>query len=623
MVLSPEQIEQTNLTVPCNTWHNHCKLISHNIIACVNYPHYTINNTTLLKYLMYLENNSCIEGTNHWIDAVIAICKKIIPSVDNQRKIVRAGYLVIPIFENLIKNEIKIDSSVLESTIKYSAERSYDTRFKLIEFLVNHVVATNICLETVCRFRFIGYVNNFYERQCFVIRSILNQKIEATPNCLIYAIEVGNSMLVELLIQYGCQVTENSMISACKHRNKASLIRILQCRIPPTKKAYQHLFSSLYSYAGIECRDAKLVAELIDILVANGYKVDYEDVLYALRSRCYINEISRFNIKFDGLFIEECARQRYYPYADQNINVKPTIECLRIECEQVNSIAQIKRIVSQGVRPNMDCLRAACTIRTNNTVTLRYLLSECNMKPDLKCLKLSTGNSSNIDVLLEATEDSVNKDYIEKQQLINDKLDKEQAIIDLKILKEMEKKQLLKDDDDKVDDIIEENKDKQKDKSKSKSKTESDDDDVSDMQKLTDDLNLSEEFEDFDIDFVDTKRKKNKLKNVNIIGSSDTSKEIKLKERPSPDNKRLKIVAKPDVLKLFGVRGAANAKVSYFDIRKLLLTYITDNDLYDKKDQTIIRPDKDLCKVLKLGTYKGRYISFKNFDNLVNLCYPT
>ena len=78
-------------------------------------------------------------------------------------------------------------------------------------------------------------------------------------------------------------------------------------------------------------------------MVSFGYVLTYDDVFNALIRGCYVNNISRFNIKLDSRFLEACTQLSYYPYND--IDIKPTMECLYIESKRVSNIQNMKKLI--------------------------------------------------------------------------------------------------------------------------------------------------------------------------------------------------------------------------------------------------------------------------------------
>ena len=61
-----------------------------------------------------------------------------------------------------------------------------------------------------------------------------------------------------------------------------------------------------------------------------------------------------------------------------------TIESLEKACDVYGSYATIKKMISDGIQPNITCLRNACKIRNN--ITVIKLLIESGAQPDLECI---------------------------------------------------------------------------------------------------------------------------------------------------------------------------------------------------------------------------------------------
>ena len=118
------------------------------------------------------------------------------------------------------------------------------------------------------------------------------------------------------------------------------------------------------------------------MLLNYGYNPSYDDVIYLLTKKCKIRDIHRFNINLDSNMLETCYKYDFHPY---NIDVKPTINCLRQECLKTNNIKSIKEIIKKSVEPDILCLRNACKNKTNIS-TVQFLV-EYGIKPDLECLR--------------------------------------------------------------------------------------------------------------------------------------------------------------------------------------------------------------------------------------------
>ena len=125
---------------------------------------------------------------------------------------------------------------------------------------------------------------------------------------------------------------------ACILKDKDIIEKILSQKIIPNQACYDGLISGYHWQKPAE--DVIQIAELIDIMILYGYQLTTDDVHNAVKKGYYINNINRFNFKFDDKLIEECYASNYFPYPD--LNLKPSMECLRMECHKTSNMPKIK-----------------------------------------------------------------------------------------------------------------------------------------------------------------------------------------------------------------------------------------------------------------------------------------
>lgn len=101
------------------------------------------------------------------------------------------------------------------------------------------------------------------------------------------------------------------------------------------------------------------------------------------------------------------------------------------------------------------------------------------------------------------------------------------------------------------------------------------------------------------------------------IVDSDIIKDLKYIKlsRSIPTNKREKKLINTTVYELFDIK---KQKLSFLDLRKHLITYISCNNLFNCNDKTIILPNKKIKRLLKL---KGDYIEFNDINLLASILY--
>ncbi len=357
----------------CDYMHRHCRKIQDDIIK-MHKNGQKVDEDFFTNYLIYLLNKpiysyirrGCLFNTNNWIHGVKEICKYINPTTENLEQIVHIdGPEICELLEFLIKRNIKIDNSVLKIAILNKSKT-------VIDYLLHHIHVDVSCLELLCKHIDMNKVT--FE--------LLNRKIIPTVTCLEIAIREGNHEIIHLLIQYGVYPDNTCLMAACKEIDKKIISKLLEYDIIPTKECYNTLFNDRYCRYGLWGNIRKNIIRIIDIFVEHGYKVDHDDVVTALKYRCYINNIERFNIHFEKDFYEKYSCHGCYPYD----NIKPTIKCLIKECGTVGNISAVKQLCNMGIKPTIKCLQAACNRRSNMPI-VRYLINKHGLKSDIQCLK--------------------------------------------------------------------------------------------------------------------------------------------------------------------------------------------------------------------------------------------
>jgi len=383
-----------------------------------------LDNDFMLRYLITLETGhyDCLNNADRWLLAISKICEKCDPTTDVLLYAAKAGVYALNFFKMLIERGQIIDSSVLEAALTSMQNSSYGQ--SLVNYLAEHVDGDYKCLEIACM------------KNCHLVVSLLlKQKVRPTDKCLTTAIQNKNVALIETIIRSNPDVLSlDNIAAACASKNQELIQKIMgKTKITPDKKCYLAVFKDvcLYSRNSLyrssyykkthttkqqdnESADAEQVAEIIDILINFGYKLDYEDVVTALDHRCYINNISRFTkIKLDEAFLERCTLYDYCPYED--IAVKPTVRCLAIECGK-GDISKVKKIIIRGVVPDISCLVEAVSCRKNNLEVIKLLIHEYNIEPNVACLKAfcNTISSSNLTALLTGFSDNEKIVIVEK-----------------------------------------------------------------------------------------------------------------------------------------------------------------------------------------------------------------
>ncbi len=627
-----------SLNYTCTYYNHKCTYIP----ASINGFHkkgYKVDSEFLTAYLKKMtasgnnSYNSCMNQNTDWVSTIIDIIAYLVPTTEQMIMLIsgyyKSGYAtktatnIAGLWKAIIKSVKEIPVSVFEAGIKV---RNYDT----LSIIVDYTKTTSKCIEELCL-----YSKSDYTIISGIIDRIFLQKIPITTIALNNAIKSGSIELAVSFLQKGVQPDNRSLVNACGTRDEKLIGMLLLCKLTPTKECFEALIPYNSSYSS----EANKVANIIDSLIQHGYSITYEDVMFALEKRQHINNIRRFNIKFDNKIIEKCAKLGYYPYSEKDIGVKPTIECLRIECGKTGNIKTIKSLISSGLKPDIQCLRNACAVRSNIT-NIRFLIEKHGLKVDIECLKnmASTIGNKSLSYMLENVDFSQpsNKDVSKVKKVAFNKDDD----IDF-------------DEDNDVDD---------KDDEDNEISKPSNDATLTQIKQLENNkktfklspYNYNQQYyRESNYGFIvktlldgakviigiDRKNngETNELADDERILAEELKKELGINiNENQPDNKnsqsnvfiippltedefkkidsRKKYGLTPEAAQIFGTK--KTSKMSIVEVRNELTKYIIDHKLIDNKNKTLINLDDTLIKLLK--TEKGKCIEFNNLDNLVH-----
>ena len=581
----------------CNYTHNTCKMIANKITEFHNND-MQVTNDFFTSYLLYIDSvgqhyfEKCIGKKDICIPVIKKILEYLTPTEENimilskiptkqmdyYKNYDESCNGQLDIFKAIINKKIKIPTKILETIL-------LEKNLTLAHFLINYVNPDEKCLEAACA------CENSYS----IINLIIAQKIPVSEKAIINAIKLKNETSINLLFQMGFCPNERCLVEACRIQNEEIINRILLCKVMPTQQCFNALidFSSLSFGRNKQATKALHVATLIDILIQNGYNITYDDVHNALLKGCYINNILRFDIKFDGKFVEECTRIGFHPYT--NLGIQTTLNCLYTESKRVGNVPTLRKIISQGLKPDIECLRHACDNKSN-IQNIKYLVEVCNIKPNLDCLKTIAkhiGNTTLIYLLnnFQETIPTINNKQEEKETNID-----KQLIVPINLdndhqqFTEIKSNEKNNDDANKENDVVNNISKKILNKVKDKLNVDVDNDTEDDIEDIHEHTTNTPEIKKYDT----IKIKSNKLDKI---------------------NKRNKYLLSHEAIKILELN--KETKLTFLDTRKCLVAYINKNNLIDTIQKNLIKPNNELIKLLKIK--KNQYIDFGDVDDIVCL----
>jgi hypothetical protein len=251
------------------------------------------------------------------------------------------------------------------------------------------------------------------------ISECVNRKVPMSQECFYAIINIGDINLVKLALLSGAKYDNTALEYACKNQNLELIKLILSNKVKPTNECFE---ATIQSYSnGIRYavpKKTNIKADIIDMLVASGYKVTYENVVMATKLSVELHNFKSLGIELSSKFMEVCASVGFYPY--ENCGIKPNLKCLRLECNKSGNLTIIRKLVASGLKPDAKCLSNACKHKSNMQV-IRFLIEKGSMKPNLQCLLNSATcnyNKTLLFILEEYMLGLVSKVEVDKMKLI-------------------------------------------------------------------------------------------------------------------------------------------------------------------------------------------------------------
>lgn len=359
----------------CNYLHSPCKEVAEKLII-YHENGGIVDNDFFSAYLDYLYGRDMFYKCINHCTISIPIIKKILGYLKpKEPDLVILSSIKYINDEQLEIFKIIVDhGTIIPTIILYNAIKNKNLNLAL--YLVNFVNPDIRCLEEAC----------LCQNSENLVNAIIDQKTEVSPKAFKNAVVSANVEVVKIFLQIGINPDTSLMELASFYKDKEIIELFLKCGIIPTEQHFNALLTNCYLSMGKnkESFKAKLISEILDLFIEYGYKITYHQIFELLCKGCYVNSVDRFDIKFDDQFSMKCSELGYYPY-DLTF-VKPSFGTLLIECKKVNNVANIKKIISEELQPNQECLKQACEHKSN-LQNLKFLIENCGLKPDMECLK--------------------------------------------------------------------------------------------------------------------------------------------------------------------------------------------------------------------------------------------
>lgn len=430
-----------------------------------------------------------------------------------------------------------------------------------------------------------------------------------------------NKQVINSLIGRGMVLTDEHLSIVCSLANLEAIDFILAISKMPIKQIhFKKLIESTrkkekdpryyWRYREDE-RVSNCTPEKIEILIKHGYKISYEDLKLSIKNKQIIPGIERFDIKLDKALLEYCWANDFYPPYNFDC-IDPEMLQLEKLCNGQH-LADVKALINKHkLVPDQKCMENAAKFKTSNR-TMDFLISKGG-KVNINCVENCAKEQKSNRLLLTIVNE-FKKNYNNEVQDYKDRIQKlEEIIKDLggevpKDKKEENKNSKLEPKTTKTPkkptSTLPKGGKKAKTAAQSKNKNVIIIDEESDEELEMDETNPKEEtpqngvqHSENNYQMIDLKIDQNKIVEI--------QKQYKLK---SSSNENIQSIFKIP----------KNKKVSYNDVKKILLDKIKDESWIDQKDKSLIKIPDDIKK--KLNIESNDYIKFNDIDKLVCLFF--
>jgi len=417
-----------------------------------------------------------------------------------------------------------------------------------------------------------------------ILKMYVDNGIKITSKIICQSLDVYHSNkcnedpIINFLLKNNPEFDKECLLHACHTLNPKYIERVLTFKFQLTNDVFEAIFHKIkidgYNHGKHLC--ANIVAEIIDLLVSYGYRITKENVMYALTRGCHVNNLENHGIKLSSDYYTEATKICYWPYQPE---CEIPIECLYMMCEKLETNEKsLKEFIEMSkLKPNLLCLQKACKIY--NRTIIRFLIVKCKIIPDVVCL-INCSNALSGNVTLKLIANNIcDTNVTSKKKLKN---------VAKKIRKNVAKKIRKVDRPIKtVDEECDEEEEEYDEEDEVKDECE---------DEVEDGFEESEELKD--------------KKQIIIIDPSDKM----------PKNKRscAPITIKASKLLKFNEK-AQNPSGSFIRLRKLMLDYLSNNNLFAVGEKGLIKINAELADTFTLDINK--YLSMDQIDNLISQCF--
>ena len=360
------------------------QILALNTANCLSIS-YNNKNIKLHKTIEMINDNDVAIESNYYAQFLPYIDEKICLKIIKNQTLLNKEYCDKLYFDKNIKNSYS-------NYLTFVALCINNYKFEILNYTLDNVSSQAFirgysCLRNINERNF-EKIDNLYK----VIKKYFDEIFEKDTEIIKFLDTFINKPIIIKYIysliskSNNCTLIKKALLERCiKTYNKELIITILEESTEnlASPELLNILLNQNYFREQDGSYNSKPTAEIIDIFVLYGYEITKDFVLKLLDRGCYVNTIEKYKIDIDNELVLKMSNLNYYPYEFECV---PTTDILLAECSKPNNLDKIKLFKEKGGIYNKECLIKACTVRKNGKV-IKYLINDCNIKPDLDCIK--------------------------------------------------------------------------------------------------------------------------------------------------------------------------------------------------------------------------------------------
>ena len=222
-----------------------------------------------------------------------------------------------------------------------------------------------------------------------LITTLIDKKTQFTPQCLYNTIINNNLTLCKTLLLLGLTFDIHSLELACSRPNLEIIQFILSTNpsIIPTTECFNNICSTANPSRKTTSQTHNIQTAAISLLTTsfpNIYHLTYDDIVLATKSHILIKS-DLTSITFDPNYPNICLQSNFFP--DYLHNAPISLNFLTTITQWTKYAPIIKKILNNGLQPDLHTLHLACKCHTPTTIEL--FAQKGNFQLDIQCFQIA------------------------------------------------------------------------------------------------------------------------------------------------------------------------------------------------------------------------------------------